>query len=429
MSADSNQGASARLQYLRAFRHRNFKLFFVGQLLSMSGTWMHRVAQGWLAYRLTHSPFMLGLVSFAGSAPAVFLSPVAGVIADRMDRHRMLMAAQALAMMQALSLALVTLEGWITPTQLIFFALAGGIINSFENPARQSFIVQLVPRQDIVNAIGLNAVLANIGRIAGPAFAGIIVAAFSEGLCFFINALSFMIVLVCLQLMHFEKRRGDGKSSQSQWELLREGTYYIRKTFLVRSLLLLFAVMSFAGAPYLALLPMFAGTVLDVGASGLGWLVTASGVGALVCGFALAGRTESSGLVKAILLASLAFGSGLIGLGLSRNFYLSLAILSVIGGSYLLTLAATQTLLQSLTPDELRGRVMSFYSLVFLGFPPFGSLLEGWIAEHLGVALTVQLGGLICFGAALLFARYYSEIQAAASRMAAAQAAQEPIRA
>lgn len=429
MLADSNQNASVQLQYLRAFRHRNFKLFFVGQLLSMSGTWMHRVAQGWLAYRLTHSPFMLGLVSFAGSAPAVFLSPVAGVIADRMDRHRMLMVAQALAMMQALSLALVTLEGWITPTQLIFFALAGGIINSFENPARQSFIVQLVPREDIVNAIGLNAVLANIGRIAGPAFAGIIVAAFSEGLCFFINALSFMIVLVCLQLMHFEKRRGDGKSSQSQWELLREGTYYIRKTFLVRSLLLLFAVMSFAGAPYLALLPMFAGTVLDVGASGLGWLVTASGVGALVCGFALAGRSQSPGLVKAILFASLAFGGGLIGLGLSRNFYLSVAILSVIGGSYLLTLAATQTLLQSLTRDELRGRVMSFYSLVFLGFPPFGSLLEGWIAEHLGVALTVQLGGLICLGAALLFARYYSEIQAAASRMAAAQAAQEPIRA
>ncbi|PWT79767.1 MAG: MFS transporter, partial [Acidobacteria bacterium] len=323
-------------QYLAAFKHRNFRLFFVGQLLSISGTWMQKVAEGWLAYRITGSALMLGLVAFAWGAPAIFLSPIAGLIADRMDRRRMLMFGQAAAMVQAFTLALLTLKGWITPTRLALLALVMGVVNSFENPARHSFFAQLVSREDLINAIGLNATLVYTARVVGPAVAGLIIAAYSEGVCFFINGLSYMAVLLCVQVMQFEKR-GRERRSLSTLELLREGSGYVKKNHLVRSLLMLFAVMNFAGVPYLTLMPMMAGVVLGMGATGLGCLFAASASGSLICGIFMAGRPEPLGLLKAVLVASLLFGTALFGLSLSREFFLALAVLPFIGGGYLVT--------------------------------------------------------------------------------------------
>lgn len=370
----------------------------------MAGTWMQRLAEGWLVYRLTDSPLMLGLVAFAGNAPALVLSPLAGVIADQVNRHRMVMVVQALAMLQAFTFALFTLKGWITPSQIILLALLMGMIRAFENPARQSFYVELIPAEDLTNAIALMSTVPNMARIAGPAVAGLIVAAYGEGFCFLANGVSFLLVISCLGLMRF-REKDRSRLPKSQWELLLEGFGYVRKTLLVRHLLLLFAVMNFAGGPYLTLMPMFGKTVLGVGPTGLGGLITASGIGAFLCSIGLASRSQSLDLLKLVTFSSWMFGGGLVCLAVSRSFYLSLFILLFIGGGYILLLAGTLIALQTLVPAELRGRVMSFYSLVFLGFQPVGSVLAGWLAEYLGGAITVGLGGAICLGVSVVSAR------------------------
>ena len=395
----------------RALRHRNFKLFLYGQMLSMAGTWMQRIAQGWLAYRLTGSPLLLGYVTFASSAPALFLSPLAGVIADRVNRHRMLIVAQALEMVQSLLLALVTLRGSMTPARLVLFALLLGILSAFENPARQSFFVEMVSGEDLVNAIALNASVVNAARIVGPAAAGLLVAFYGEGVCFLMNSLSFLAVIAALLMMRLERRQKEA-SSRSGPQLLREGFAFVRQAPAVRSMLYLFAVLNFAGTPYLALLPMFAGTVLRAGPTGLGWLVSASGLGAIVSAIVLASRSSTRGLPGASLAASLVLGAALVVLGLSRYFPLSLAMMLLVGGGYIFTLAATQMLLQTRVTEAMRGRVMSFYSLIFLGVPPFGSLFAGWVAEKIGPRMTVSLGGVVCLVATLHFARYHRSQQA-----------------
>jgi len=409
----------------RALHNRNYRLFFTGQGLSMTGTWMQRVAEGWLAYRLTHSPLMLGAVAFAGGAPALFLSPLAGVIADRRNRHRMLQSVQVLGMAQAFTLALFTLTGWITPNQLLVLALVAGVVRAFENPVRHSFVAQTVPVEDLSNAVVLNSTLVNLARIVGPVFAGFIVAGYGEGFCFLANGLSFLVPIVCLQLMQLGKR-GSTPPQHSPWKALFEGLEYVRKNVLVRSLFLLFAVTSFAGAPYIALLPMFAGTVLGVEATGFAWMITASGMGALVCSIGLASRSQTRDLMKLLVFASLLFGGALVCLALSRTYYLSVTTLLFVGGAYMLTLASTQIPLQTLVPDELRGRVMSFYSLVFLGFRPFGSLFAGWIAEYIGVATTLALGGVACLGASLIFALNLPKIRAGGLQMRAEAAKRNP---
>lgn len=246
----------------------------------MSGTWTQRIAAGWLAYRLTGSPLFLGYVTFASTAPAFFLSPLAGVIADRVDRHRMLIVAQALEMLQSALLAAVTLQGQITPGWLVLFAFFLGFVTAFENPARQAFFVQMVSREDLPNAIALNASLVNAARVVGPAAAGLLMAAYGEGICFLVNSLSFVAVLVALLMMKLERRR-ERPSRVSGSEALGQGLTYIRRKLGASSLLILFAILNFAGTPYLTLLPMFAGNVLHIGARGLGWLITTSGVGAI----------------------------------------------------------------------------------------------------------------------------------------------------
>lgn len=372
----------------------------------MAGTWMQRVAQGWLAYRLTGSALVLGLVTFASSAPAFLLSPLAGVLADRVNRHRLLIMAQVALMLQALLLSWVTMLGAMTPGRLVGFALVLGIGTAFENPVRQSFLAAMVSRADLMNAIALNSTMVNAARIVGPASAGLLVARYGEGMCFFINALSFLAVIVALLMMKLKLEKGSEQASaRSGLALLWEGFAFVRETRPVRSLLLLFAVLNFAGSPYLALLPMFAGPVLHAGAEGLGWLVAASGVGAMVAATALAFKSSPRGLYGAAVLAAFLFAAAIIVLGLSRHFSLSLGMMLLIGAGYIVNLSATQTLLQTWVTDELRGRVMSFYSTIFLGLSPFGSLFAGWLAEKIGAPLTVSLGGLICLLAAGWFAR------------------------
>ncbi|MFN7949702.1 MAG: MFS transporter [Blastocatellia bacterium] len=386
----------------RAFRHRNFRLFMGGQLLSMAGTWVQRVAQGWLAYRLSGSPLLLGAVTFAGSAPAFLLAPLAGVVADRINRHRMLIAAQSLAMLQSLLLAYVTLSGSMTAGRLIGFALVLGAITAFENPARQSFFVELVSRDDLPNAIALNASMVNAARVIGPALAGLVVAAYGEGFCFLLNALSFVAVLLALLMMKLTPKPTEA-ARHSQFEQFRVGWAFIRRTPFVRALLTVFGILNLAGTAYLTLLPIFAATVLHVGPKGLGWLMAASGAGAVATATMMASQQDARHLPRAVLAAVFTSALALIIVGLSRSFALTLLMMVLTGGSYVLTLAATQTLLQTGVPDELRGRVMSFYSVIFLGFQPVGGLLAGWLAERIGAPRTVLTGGVICLFGALQY--------------------------
>lgn len=388
----------------RALRYRNFRLFVIGQMLSASGTWMQRVAQAWLAYRLTGSSFYLGLVAFAGSAPAFLLAPLAGVLADRVDRHRLLIWTQVFELAQAAALAAFTLTGAITPAWLLLLALAQGILNAFENPTRQSFYSGMVDLEDLSNAIALNASQTNVARILGPAVAGVLVAVWGEGVCFSVNALSYLAVIVALLMMQVERREPIGVARRGS-ELLLEGFAFVRRTRTLRDMLSNFAILSLAGSPYLTLLPILAVETLRAGPTGLGWLVSASGVGAIVSSLVLASRSTTRGLAAASFAATVTFGAALIVLGFSRNFFLSLVAMLLIGGGYVFTLAATQTMMQSWVSEEMRGRVMSFYSMIFLGVPPLGSLLAGIIAEKIHAPLTVALGGAVCLAGALYFAR------------------------
>jgi MFS family permease len=383
-------------------RHRNFKLFFVGQTLNMSGTWMQRVAVAWLAYELSGSPVLLGYVAFASSAPAVVLSPLVGVLADRVNPHRLLMIAQAMGMVQATLLGILTLAGVMTPTLLVIFSLILGVITAFENPVRQTFFVEMVPREDLANAIALNSSLVSVARIAGPAVAGIVVAMYGAGVCFLINSLSFVAVLIALAAMKVgwtapTKKPGSG------FKALLEGIAWVRHNRTARSVLALFLVASFAGSPYLTLLPILAGDVLQSGSEGLGWLVTSSGVGAIVASIVMALRPDPKELPHQFKIGTILSGAATMVLGLSTSFAVSMLMMFFIGAGFILTVAGTQTILQTVVSNTLRGRVMSLYSIGFVGMPPFGSLVGGWLANAIGTPITVFLSGVVCFVAALWY--------------------------
>jgi MFS family permease len=396
--------AGVKFHTFRALRERNFRLFFVGQVLSVSGTWAQRVAQAWLAYRLTHSSLYLGYVTFAASAPAFLLTPIAGLLADRVERRRILVWAQFFAMLQAVALAIATLSGAITANWLLLLSLVLGIVNAFENPTRQSFYTEMVETEDLSNAIALNASLVNAARVIGPAVAGGLVALWGEGICFAINAASFLAVIVALLMMKVKpvaKVSGRGKN----WKMLRQGFTFVRGTPMLAAMLFNFGIFNLAGSPYQTLLPILAAERLLTGPAGLGWLVSASGIGAIASSLVLASRLNTRGLPMASFIASALAGVALVVLGFSRSLALSLVMMLIVGAGYSTTLAATQTMMQTWVQEVMRGRVMSFYSLIFLGVPPIGSLIAGIAAARFHATVTVAIGGLLCVAGALYCAR------------------------
>lgn len=388
---------------LRALHHRNYRLFFCGQLISVIGTWMQVVGQSWLVYRLTDSAILLGLVRFASLIPVLLLSPVGGSFADRHNRHRIVIVTQTIAMALAFILAGLTFTGTVRVWHIFVLAASLGVVNSFDIPTRQAFVVDLVGRDDLINAIALNSSTINGARIVGPAVAGLLVATVGEGWCFFINAISYVAVIVGLLLMKITVQVHVTVPG-SALEGVIEGFRYVKHTRPVRALLLLIAVVSLMGVPYMVLMPIFADEVLGAGARGLGLLMAAAGCGALVGGFLLASKRDVEGLRRWVPLAAGGFGVGLVLFSLSQSFWLSIAILVPTGFCMMLETASSNTLIQSIVPDQLRGRVMAVYSMMFLGMAPFGSLLAGALAHHFGAPATVSFGGAVCIIAAAVFA-------------------------
>lgn len=405
---------------LRALRHANFRLFFAGQLISLVGTWMQQVAQSWLIYRLTHSALLLGGIGFAGQIPVFILGPIGGHVADRYDRRRVLLFTQTASMILAFLLAGLTLTGRVREWHLFVLASCLGIVNAFDIPARQAFLVQLVEREDLMNAIALNSSMFNGARIAGPAIAGLLVAAIGEGWCFFGNAVSYIAVLI--GLMRITTPRFVAQAGHSVLANIAEGFRFVGKTAPVRALLLLIGAVSFTALPYTVLMPLFADQVLHAGARGLGILMGASGIGALLGSLALATRSSVKGLGRWIAIACAIFGATLSAFALSRSFVLSSALLVIAGGAMMVQMASSNTLIQSMVPDELRGRVMSVYTMMFMGMGPFGALLSGSI-DRIGAPLTVAGGGAITVLAAIGFALRLPSLRPVARELIIAQQA------
>jgi MFS family permease len=406
---------------LRALRNRNFRLLFVGQLVSLTGTWMQSVAQSWLVYRLTGSAVLLGMVGFAGQFPVFLLAPVGGSVADRADRHRIIVTTQTSAMLLAFALAALTLSGHVRIEHVFELAILLGLVNAFDIPARQAFLVDMVGRSDLINAIALNSSIVNGARIIGPAVAGVLVAAVGEGWCFLINGLSYLAVLAGLLAMRIEpKVRARSVSALAH---VAEGFRYVAKTAPVRALLLLLGLVSLMGMPYAVLMPIFADEILHAGARGLGVLMGASGVGALLAALALARRSGVRGLGRWVGLASASFGLSLIAFAASRSFWLSALLLVPVGFSMMVEMAASNTLIQAMVPEELRGRVMAVYSMMFMGMAPLGALLSGVLAHRLGAPLTVGLGGAACATGATVFALRLPALRAEGRRLVVAQEA------
>ena len=387
----------------RALSHRNFALFLAGHGVSVCGTWMQSLAQAWLVWRLTHSPFLLGLVEFLNRGPILFLGLFAGLAADRWPRYRLMVLAQALLMVLAGTLASLTLSGAVTVGWIMGLAFLQGLVYALETPVRQTFMTDLVPREDMPSAIGLNSSMFNSARVIGPSIAGLLVSQVGEGICFLINTASFLMILGCLAAMRLPPPR-PGVTAGSLG-LLREALGYAWRTPHARALLLLALVLSVAAMPYTTLLPVFASDVLDIGPNGLGLLMAATGIGALTAALRLARRNTVRGLKTSIAKAVTLFGLGLLALAVSQTLWLSLLILVVVGFSMVSSLAGTNTILQSLAPEGMRGRVVSLYTTASLGCTIFGSLLAGSSASYFGAQATVAAGGVLTLIAALAFWR------------------------
>ena len=405
---------------LRALRHRNFQLFFGGQLISLIGTWMQNIAQDWLVYRLTGSSLLLGTVAFVNQIPIFLLAPVAGIVADRWNRHRIVIATQATSMVLALTLAALTLTGRIRIWEIMVLASLLGVVNAFDIPARQAFLIDMVGRDDLLNAIALNSSMFNGARIIGPAIAGILVASVGEGWCFFGNGLSYIAVITGLLLMRLTKQR-DLQKEGSPLENMIEGFRFARHTAPVRALLLLIGFVSFAAMPYTVLMPIFAGRVLHGGAGQYSMLMGTTGIGALIGALTLASKTGVSGLGKWVWMAATGFGSSLILFSLSRHLWLSLVLLVPTGFGMMVQMGATNTLLQVMVPDRLRGRVMSLYSMMFIGMGPIGAFVGGVVAGKIGAPWTVAIGGITCLVGGAVFARRLPAMRGVARQLILAQ--------
>ncbi|HVB37007.1 MAG TPA: MFS transporter [Vicinamibacterales bacterium] len=387
---------------VRAFAHRNYRLYFFGQFVSVTGTWMQAIAQAWLVYRLTGSAVQLGLVSFAGQIPVFLLSPIGGAVADRYSRHRAVITTQTSAMLLALILAGLTLGGIVRVWEIFVLAALLGVVNAFDIPARQAFLVEMVGREDLMNAIALNSSLVNAARVVGPAVAGLLVAAIGEGWCFFVNGISYVAVLGCLLAMRLPPRAAPGRGHSATRAII-EGFGFVWRTGPIRALLVLLGIVSLTALPYSVLMPVFADRVLHGGADTLGLLMGASGFGALIGALSLAARRGVRGLGRWVAVASLAFGL-LLGLfAVSRTLWLAMVLMVPIGAAMMIEMSASNTLIQAMVPDALRGRVMAVYSMMFMGMAPFGSLVAGVIAERFGSPWALAAGGLGCAVSAGVF--------------------------
>ena len=413
----------------RALRHRNFRLFFSGQIISLVGTWMQTVAQAWLIYRITGSGALLGLLGFVGQIPIFLLSPLAGLVADRWPRRGVVIATQSSSMLLAFILAALTLTGHITGRagvwEIIVLATLLGIVNAFDVPARQSFFIEMVGRGDLLNAIALNSSMFNLARVAGPASAAGVVAAVGEGWCFLLNGVSYLAVIAGLLMMRIEKSYAvhDGSAPLDK---LREGLRFVRHTKPIRALLVLVAIVSFMALSYTVLMPIFADRILHGGVNAYGWLMGAVGVGAMFGALALAMRQELRGLGKIVAYSATGLGASLVLFSASHWYWVSITILVFSGFTMMMQFTATNTLIQAMVPDQLRGRVMSIYSMMFLGMSPLGSLLAGALADHIGAPVTVAIGGLASCLGGLAFARKWPSMRGPARDLVAAQGMMAP---
>lgn len=390
----------------RALSYRNYRLFFFGQSISLVGTWMQQVAMSWLVYRLTGSALLLGTVGFTSQIPTFVVAPFAGVLADRCNRRLLLLATQSLAMVQAFLLAYFVLSGAIQVWHILLLSLLLGLVNGFDIPVRQSFVIEMVEEKHALgNAIALNSSMVNAARLIGPSIAGLLISVFGEGYCFLLNALSYLAVLVSLLAMRVAPRPAHPSRSSILYEL-REGVWYALRSAPIRVILMLMALMSLMGMPYAVLMPVFAKVVLHGGPHTYGFLMAASGVGALIGTVYLASRRSVLGLGRLICVSCALFGIGIAGFALSRLFWISLLCLLVAGFGAMVQVAASNTILQTIVDDDKRGRVMSFFTMSFMGMTPFGSLFAGAVAGQIGAPVTVQIGGVACLVGSLLFAAW-----------------------
>jgi MFS family permease len=405
---------------LRALRHRNFQLFFSGQLISLVGTWMQTIAESWLVYRLTGSSLLLGAVGFCSQIPVFLVAPLGGIVADRYNRQRVVIGTQVCSMILAGIYATLTLSGRIKIWEIFVLAALLGVVNAFDIPGRQAFLMDMVGREDLMNAIALNSSMFNGARIIGPAIAGILVAKIGEGWCFFANSVSYIAVIAGLLMMQIS-RAAPRAAAASPLAHIMEGFRFVRRTAPIRVILLLLGLVSFVAMPYVVLMPIFADRVLHSGARGLGILMGATGVGALLGALTLASRTGVRGLGRWVAFSCGGFGVFLVLFSFSHTLWLSTALLVPVGFCMMFQMSSSNTLIQAMSPDELRGRVMAVYSMMFMGMAPFGTLLAGALADRLGAPVTVAMGAVAAIGGAVIFGKNLPNIRTEARRLIIAQ--------
>jgi MFS family permease len=385
----------------RTIENRNYRLYFFGQMVSLLGSWLQSVAQAWLVYRLTGSSFQLGLVVFIGQVPLLFLSPIGGLIADRYPRRWVVVATQAISMLLAFVLAVLTLWGHVQLWEILAVAGLQGIINAVDVPTRQALVSEIVDTDNLLNAVALNSSIFSNASSVAPLIAGFLVATLGEGWCFAINGATYLAVIAGLLMMRLEEHKRD-RGPQSALSSLREGFHFVHDTAPIRRILVALALVSLLGAPFTVLMPIFAGKVLHAGPRGLGLLMSANGVGSLIGSLLLASRRGLTGLGPWIVFGSAGLGAALILFSLSRSFALSLMILGAVGFCTFYQTTVSNALIQAMSPNALRGRVIAILSMLILGVVPFGALLAGFLAEHFGAPLTVAVGGLACIAGAVL---------------------------
>jgi MFS family permease len=405
----------------RALQHRNFQLFFSGQLISLIGTWMDTVAEAWLVYRLTGSSLLLGTVAFAGQIPVFLLAPVGGMVADRLNRRDVVVATQTTSMIFAGILAALTISGRVKVWEVVVLAALMGVVNAFDIPARQAFLVEMVGREDLMNAIALNSSMFNGARVIGPAIAGILVASIGEGWCFFANSVSYIAVIAGLLMMKID-RRAPQEAMASALEHIAEGFRFVQQTKPIFALMLLLGLVSLVAMPYSVLMPVFAAKILHGNARTLGVLMGATGVGALTGALILASRTGLKGLSKWVAFSCMGFGAALILFSFSRWYFVSIAFLVPVGLFMMVQMASSNTLIQAMVPDRLRGRTMAVYSMMFMGMAPLGSLLAGELGARIGAQWTVALGGAGAVIGGAVFLRQLPKLRVEARQLIVAQA-------